>query len=167
MNPKNVVGKNGRLENFLSKMRVTESMEIIVNDLSDLDAAAVRLIEFAGDRKKFLLNGEIGAGKTTFVKAIGRHLGVKDAITSPTFSLINEYPLEQAATGDSGSLYHIDLYRIESLQEAINIGITDYLDNSAYCFIEWPELVEGLLPDEVVKINIEILENSSRKVIFL
>lgn len=142
-------------------------MEIIVKSPEELTQLAQTLLEYAGGRKKFFLYGEIGAGKTTFVKALCALLGVEDNVTSPTFSLINEYEYKSSKKGDTGIIYHLDLYRLEHLQEAIDIGIEDILYDNHLCLVEWPELIETLAPNNIVKINIEILDNSSRKVIFL
>ena len=142
-------------------------MEIIVKSPEELTQLAQSLLEYAGDRKKFFLYGEIGAGKTTFTKAFCALLGVEDNVTSPTFSLINEYEYSSSKTGDKEIVFHLDLYRLEHLQEAVDIGIEDILYDNHLCLVEWPELIETLAPQDVVKINIEILDNSSRKVIFL
>ena len=136
-------------------------MEYIINSTQELPALAKALIQFAEDRKKIMLYGEIGAGKTTFVKAICQELKVSEAANSPTFSLINEY-----LTDADQSVYHIDLYRLKDLSEALDIGIEDYLYNASYCFIEWPEIIESLLPDEIVRVHFELQEDGSRKVLF-
>ena len=142
-------------------------MEVFVEKVEDLKPLVGQLLKFAGSRKKWLFTGEIGAGKTTLIQAICRYFKVNEKVTSPTFSLINEYSGVQPENDASILLYHMDLYRLEQLQEAIDIGIEDYLYDEHYCFIEWPALIQPILPDEVLKINIEILENSSRKIIFL
>ena len=137
-------------------------MEISVYSLSDLDQAAAQLLAFAGERRKFAFYGEIGAGKTTFIQAICRRLGVREAVVSPTFALVNEY-----RTDDDELIYHLDLYRLKNVQEALDIGIEDRLYDENYCFIEWPELVEDLLPEDTVRIKLSIVENSTRKILFL
>lgn len=108
--------------------------------------------------KKVVLYGQIGAGKTTFVKAFCQQLQTQENAHSPTFSLVNEY--EYA----NGFIYHFDLYRLESLEEAIDIGIEDYLDDEHYCFIEWAELIDNILPDEVIELHFTPNENGSRTV---
>jgi len=140
-------------------------MEIVIDGTENLKEAVAQLIKYAGDCKKWIFIGEIGAGKTTFVQSICKELGVKDKVTSPTFSLINEYTYNE--NGKPGLIYHIDLYRLKDLDEAINIGIEDYLYDENYCFIEWPQLIAPILPDKVVEINLEIIEDSKRKMIFL
>ncbi|MEM9824033.1 MAG: tRNA (adenosine(37)-N6)-threonylcarbamoyltransferase complex ATPase subunit type 1 TsaE, partial [Bacteroidota bacterium] len=129
--------------------------------------AVEKLLQFADSRRKWLFTGEIGAGKTTLIQSICAHFSVLEKVTSPTFSLINEYSGSHPKNGASMLFYHMDLYRLDQMQEAIDIGIEDYLYDEHYCFIEWPALIEAILPTEVLKINIEILENSSRKIIFL
>jgi len=134
-------------------------MEILVQSLEDLDQAAVQLFAFAGERRKFAFYGEIGAGKTTFIQAICRQLGVREDVVSPTFALVNEY------TSSAGALiYHLDLYRLRNIQEALDIGIEDMLYDENFCLIEWPELVEDLLPDDAVRIKLSIVGNSVRKI---
>ncbi len=140
-------------------------MEHHIQNIDQLDALVPVLLEFAGDRRKLLFTGEIGAGKTTFIQSICRHLGVEGRITSPTFSLINEYSYPEE--GEEKNIYHMDLYRLKTLEEALDIGIEEYLEGPSFCLIEWPEIIEDLWPNEPVKINIEILEDSRRKILFL
>ena len=146
-------------------MERENSINITAENPAEMEQVAIRLLAHAGQRRCFLLYGEIGAGKTTLVKAICRQLGVEQAATSPTFSLVNEYTYP--AEGKQAVVFHIDLYRLKSLQEAIDIGIEDYLYQPAYCFIEWPELVEDIVPEDAVKIYIQISEHSGRKILFL
>lgn len=141
-------------------------MEHHIKSLDELPELAKTLIAFAGKRKKMLFNGEIGAGKTTFIKILCKTLGVDNGVSSPTFSLINEYVVE-SSNMQKNLIHHIDLYRLNDAEEAIDIGIEDYLHGPHYCFIEWPDIITHLLPEDVVKINIEILEDSSRKILFL
>lgn len=136
-------------------------MEIRIESQQGLEKAAGRLLELAAGRRIFAFSGEIGAGKTTFIQAVCRRLGVREKVTSPTFALVNEYE------GQAGRIYHLDLYRLEDLEEALAIGIEEVLDSEAYCLIEWPEVIEALLPEDSVRINIEIVENSTRKILFL
>jgi len=136
-------------------------MEIIVKNLAELPNAAQKISKYAGDRKIWLFSGEIGAGKTTLIQRICQFYGITEKVTSPTYSLINQYKLEQ------GILYHLDLYRLNSLDEAIDIGIEDLLYGDSRCLIEWPDLITPLLPEEVLKIKLEIVEDSKRKIILL
>ncbi len=141
-------------------------MELVIESIDQLPETARLLLDHAADRKKWLFTGEIGAGKTTLIQSICDILGVKDKVTSPTFSLINEYSITNKQ-GQSSQLSHIDLYRLNKLEEAVDIGIEDYLYDENYCFIEWPDLIRPILPDNVVEIKLEIIENSKRKIIFL
>lgn len=141
-------------------------MEFIVENLASLSNATAQLFTFAAERPKMAFYGEIGAGKTTFIQAICRQLGVHEAVVSPTFALVNEYTYIDNFNKEK-ILYHLDLYRLKNVQEALDIGIEDRLYDENYCLIEWPELVEDLLPDDVIRIKIEALHNSTRKILFL
>lgn len=118
--------------------------------LDDLADVAKQIKTFAGDIKIWLLSGDLGAGKTTLLKEIARFLDIQDNITSPTFGLVNEY-----RNWDEEVFYHFDFYRIETLQEVVDIGFDEYIDSGAYCFIEWPEKIEALLPEKFVLIRIK------------
>ena len=142
-------------------------MNVIVDHPTDMKKAVAQLLEYAAGRKTFALSGEIGAGKTTFVQAFCRYFGVREPVTSPTFSLVNEYEYQDPETGTTGWIYHLDLYRLEHIEEALNIGIEEILYSNDYVLIEWPELIEPLLPEDTVRINIEIVNNSRRKILFL
>ena len=135
-------------------------MEIRINNTDGLAAAAKLFIEAMGERKVFAFYGKMGAGKTTFIKAICEALGVEDVVTSPTFAIVNEY-----MTPQKGAIYHFDFYRIKNLREAYDIGAEEYFYSGCPCFIEWPELIEELLPEDVVKVNIEVHEDGSRTVL--
>ena len=134
-------------------------MEIQIQDLEHIREAARQFIAAMGDRKVFAFYGSMGAGKTTFVKAVCEELGVEDVITSPTFAIINEY---QSREGDT--IYHFDFYRIKKLEEVYDMGYEDYFYSGALCFIEWPELIEDLLPEDAVKVSITEKEDGSRAV---
>ncbi len=136
-------------------------MELIVENLTELQAAAKEIVEYAADHKIWLFSGEIGAGKTTLIQRICQSNGVTEKVTSPTYSLINQYE------ANGGIIYHLDLYRLNSLDEAIDIGIEDLLYGDSLCLIEWPDLIAPLLPLEVLKIKVEIVEDSKRKIILL
>lgn len=124
-------------------------MEIRVKDINDVPRAAAEFIKGMGDHHIFAFYGEMGAGKTTFISEICRQLGVDETSGSPSFSIANEYETER------GIIYHFDFYRLESVKEALEIGVEDYFDSGALCFIEWPEMIGNLLPDEAVKVTIE------------
>ena len=133
-------------------------MEIKIQSLESIHEAAREFIAAMGDNTVFALYGKMGAGKTTFVKALCEELGVTDVITSPTFAIVNEYRSDE--TGEL--IYHFDFYRIMKLSEVYDMGYEDYFYSGALCFIEWPELVEELLPGNAVKVTIEELEDGNR-----
>ena len=133
-------------------------MEITISNLDSIREAAREFISVIGDHKVFAFYGSMGAGKTTFVKAICEELGVEDVITSPTFAIINEY------SGRDGVIYHFDFYRIKKLEEVYDMGYEDYFYSGALCFIEWPELIEDVLPEDAVKVRITENADGSRSV---
>ena len=135
-------------------------MKLVINNLSDLDSVAKKFIDNMGNRKVFAFYGEMGAGKTTFIKAICGALGVTETITSPTFAIVNEY---MKADGDP--IFHFDFYRIKDIDEAYDFGYEDYFYSGHLCFIEWPQLVEPLLPENVVKVQIVIEDNEQRTIL--
>jgi len=132
-------------------------MEIIIKDKRHLHTAAKQLLKQSGENKLFAFYGAMGSGKTTFIKAICESLGAVDIVSSPTFTLVNEYK-----TSDGESIFHIDFYRIKKQEEVFDFGIEEYLTGDSYCFMEWPELVEGILPPETVKVKITVDENEQR-----
>ena len=134
-------------------------MEIRIENLDNIRAAAREFIENMGDARVFAFYGKMGAGKTTLVKAICEELGVEDVITSPTFAIINEYEGEE-------TIYHFDFYRIKKLEEVYDMGYEDYFYSGALCFIEWPELIEEILPDDAVRVSIIEQQDGSRLVKF-
>lgn len=134
-------------------------MEIKIQSLDHIHEAAREFIAAMGDNTVFALYGKMGAGKTTFIKALCQELGVEDVVTSPTFAVINEYRSDIAGE----LIYHFDFYRIKKLEEVYDMGYEDYFYSGALCFIKWPELVEELLPGNTIKVTIEELEDGSRK----
>ena len=134
---------------------------IYIENLNSINIAAQDFIKKIKNKKVFAFYGEMGAGKTTFIKAICENLGVEDMINSPTFSIVNEY-----LDADGNIIYHMDCYRIEKESEATDIGVTGYLYSGNYCFIEWPEKIKRLLPDDMVKVKIAETENGTRIVEF-
>lgn len=136
--------------------------EITINGLDSINEAAKEFVNNMGDAKVFAFYGKMGAGKTTFVKAVCECLGVEDVITSPTFAIVNEYT--SATTGDA--IYHFDFYRIKKLEEVYDMGYEDYFYSGSLCFLEWPELIEDLLPEDATKVTIEETEDGSRVVKF-
>lgn len=142
-------------------------MEWQIEHLESLSQYSHKLLETFPNTRVFAFTGEVGAGKTTFIQSLCKQLGVTSAVTSPTFALVNEYPYTDAASGLPQSVYHLDLYRLRSIEEALEIGVEDYLYSQKYCFVEWPELIEPLLPEDTVRIHFEILSDSQRKMLFL
>ena len=136
-------------------------MEIRINDLEHIREAARQFIDAMGDQQVYAFYGHMGAGKTTFIKAICEELGVDDVVTSPTFAIVNEYT---AAHGTP--IYHFDFYRIKKLEEVYDMGYEDYFYGNGLCFIEWPEMMEELLPDGATKVQITENSDGTRTVIF-
>ena len=137
-----------------------KNMEIIIKDIESIGTAARQFVNEIGSHKVFAFYGTMGAGKTTFIKAVCEVLGVKDVITSPTFAIVNEYE------SDNGPIFHFDFYRIKKLEEVYDMGYEDYFYSGSLCLIEWPELIEELLPEDAVKVSITEQEDGSRKVEF-
>lgn len=134
---------------------------LTIANLEALPSAAREFIADMGDRTVVALHGEMGAGKTTFINALCRELGVEtDPTTSPTFALVNEYRSDTTAE----LIYHFDLYRLESLDEAIDMGIEDYLDCGALCLIEWPDVIDPMLPDDTIDLTITENPDGSRAI---
>lgn len=133
-------------------------MNITINSESELSSAAQRLLEAFPAARSFAFHGEMGAGKTTFIKAICIELGVKDGMSSPTFSLVNEY-----ITQNGEPIYHFDFYRIDSEDDAYNAGLHEYFDSGSYCFVEWPEKVPSILPTNTV--HVTMLEENSVRIV--
>ena len=132
--------------------------EIIINSLQDLDRAAGEFLEEIGDNKIIALYAPMGAGKTTFTTALCKRLGVvEDAVSSPTFAIVNEY-----RTSSGEPMYHFDFYRITKLQEAVDIGFFDYIDSGDLCIMEWPENIEDILSEETLRVSIKVLPDESR-----
>jgi len=127
----------------------------------ELKEAAERLLKETEGRRIYALFGAMGAGKTTFVKAICEVLGSTDTVVSPTFTIVNEY-----TTKEKDPVYHFDFYRINKITEVYDIGIDEYFDSGNFCFMEWPELVEEILPPETVRVNINIMPDDSREITF-
>jgi len=136
-------------------------MEIKIDKLENIHEAAKKFIEAMGDGNVFAFYGMMGAGKTTFIKAVCECLGVEDVITSPTFAIVNEY-----RSRTSELIYHFDFYRIKKLDEVYDLGYEDYFYSGALCFVEWPELIEELLPEDAIKVTISEQEDGSRTVSF-
>ena len=136
-------------------------MELIFS-LEEIDAAAQELLSIAKGRKIFAIQGQMGAGKTTFIHSLCEVMGVVDNISSPTFSIINQY-----ATGASEIIYHMDLYRLKDEEEAVNSGVEDCLLSGNTCLVEWPEKAWGIFPEQCLHLLIELIDEHSRKLVLL
>lgn len=134
-------------------------MQLIIDSESELDNVASKIIEYSQGEKIWAIFGDMGAGKTTLIRAIARNYRIEDNVHSPTFSIVNEY-----ANDDGDVFYHFDFYRIKDLTEAMDIGVEEYLDSGCHCFIEWPAKVSALLPDQYIKIEISIVSQTGRKI---
>lgn len=126
-----------------------------INQIDQLTVIAEAILQLANNCHVFVFEGEMGSGKTTLIKAMCEKLGVKDSVTSPTYSIVNEYKAVQ-------KMYHMDLYRLHNFEEVWAIGIEEYLNSGSYCFIEWPQLIIHLLPSNTAYVQIQILQNGER-----
>ena len=135
--------------------------EIIINGTQDLPRAAKVFLEKIGDRRIIAFYGSMGAGKTTFITALCNALGVDDIVTSPTFTIVNEYRDKEGEY-----VYHFDFYRINRLSEAMDIGLFEYFDSGCLCLMEWPEMLQELLPEETVKVQILTDDENTRRLLF-
>ena len=131
-------------------------MNLPVKSIDELRGAAKQLIEFADKEKIFLFYGDMGAGKTTLIKSLCECLGVHEPVTSPTFSIVNEYD------GEGTRVFHFDFYRLKNQSEALDMGYEEYFYSGNYCFIEWPEKIAGLLPPHYIRIDIQVLDSNER-----
>ena len=128
------------------------------------EVAATDILEKCADRRVFAFDGKMGAGKTTFIKCLCEAMGTEDVVNSPTFAIVNVYEVE--AKGERQEVYHFDCYRIKDIREAMDFGAEEYLYSRNYCFIEWAEMIEPLLPEDTVWVKIEVEENGERTLSF-
>ena len=133
--------------------------ELEIQSLDTIHKTAQKFIELIGDNTVFAFNGKMGAGKTTFIKAICEVMGVKETVNSPTFSIVNEYE-----SAEGRIIFHFDCYRINKVQEALDFGAEEYLYSGNLCFIEWSENIAPILPESIVNVDIEETENGKRKI---
>jgi tRNA threonylcarbamoyladenosine biosynthesis protein TsaE len=135
-------------------------MNVPVKNIDGLKHAAEELISFGGEEKIFLFYGDMGAGKTTFIKSLCESLGTHEQVTSPTFSIVNEYD------GEKTKIYHFDFYRLKKQNEALDLGYEEYFYSGNYCFIEWPEKIAGLLPEHYIRVDVQVLDEHERLLTF-
>ena len=133
-------------------------MLLNITSIAKLPVAALQIIEIAADFRVFLFYGDMGAGKTTLIKSLCEQLGVTDVVTSPTFSIVNEYAGPE-------KIYHFDFYRLKTQAEALDLGYEEYFYSGAYCFIEWPEKIPDLLPSHYIRIVIKVSSDNARQII--
>ena len=134
--------------------------ELVIKDTDHIGETAREFVRLMGDDTVFAFYGKMGAGKTTFIKALCKELGVEDEVNSPTFAIVNEY--RSATTAEL--IYHFDFYRIKKLEEVYDLGYEDYFYSGALCFIEWPELIDDLLPSDAKKVTITENSDGSRTI---
>jgi tRNA threonylcarbamoyladenosine biosynthesis protein TsaE len=135
-------------------------VQLTAQSTSDLPYIASSLLNYAGNQKIFLFYGDMGAGKTTFIKSLCEYLGTREIVTSPTFSIVNEYG------GEGNRIYHFDFYRLKNQSEALDLGYEEYFYSGNYCFIEWPEKIADLLPPHYIRVSIQVLDNNGRLLTF-
>lgn len=134
-------------------------MLLTLPSISELPSVASAIIKHSDNSRIFLFYGDMGAGKTTLIKALCEYLGTVEPVTSPTFSIVNEY------AGSDNKIYHFDFYRLKNETEALDMGYEEYFYSDAYCFIEWPEKIAGLLPEHYVSIQLKVIDHNSRQII--
>jgi tRNA threonylcarbamoyladenosine biosynthesis protein TsaE len=133
-------------------------LNLHTSSIADLPGAASSILKYAGTNRILLFYGDMGAGKTTLIKTLCEQLGVIDAVTSPTFSIVNEY------AGTEGPVFHFDFYRLRNQTEALDMGYEEYLNSGNYSFIEWPEKISDLIPDQYTSIRITVIDENSRQI---
>mgnify|MGYP006313518173 CR=1 FL=1 len=145
---------------------------IVLVNAQGVEVTATDILEKCGSKRVFAFDGKMGAGKTTFIKHLCEAMGTEDVVNSPTFAIVNVYEVEairllgEKARGEREEVYHFDCYRIKDLREAMDMGTEEYLYSGNYCFIEWAEMIEPLLPEDTVWVKIEVMENGERRLSF-
>ncbi len=131
-------------------------MTLIISNINSINETAEQILSAFPEARIFAFYGEMGAGKTTIIKALCKKLGVTDSMSSPSYSIVNQYNGKE-------TVYHIDFFRLKTIKEAFAIGIDEYINSKKYCFIEWSQIIEPLLPKSTIKINITVKENGMRE----
>ena len=144
---------------IVERKKSKEESLILLNERGE-EVSALEILKACEPHRVFAFDGQMGAGKTTFIKKLCEEMGTVDVVNSPTFAIVNVYDVEQPYRGE---VYHFDCYRLKDIREAIDFGAEEYLYSGNYCFIEWPEMIEAILPDDTVWIKIELQENGERK----
>lgn len=143
-------------------LKIDEKSNLLLLNERNETLSALELLKACAQRKVFAFDGPMGAGKTTFIKKLCEEMGTTDVVNSPTFAIVNVYDVEQPYHGE---VYHFDCYRLKELREALDLGAEEYLYSGNYCFIEWPEKIEALLPEETVWVKIVPMPNGERKLV--
>ncbi|PSR05509.1 MAG: tRNA (adenosine(37)-N6)-threonylcarbamoyltransferase complex ATPase subunit type 1 TsaE [Bacteroidetes bacterium SW_11_45_7] len=143
---------------------MTEQLVERTYELSHIQSIANELAPICQSRKKVAFLGEMGAGKTTLIQALCQALGSSEHATSPTFAIMNQYAIEDVHQQSLSKIWHIDLYRLTSMEEALDVGIEEYLDNNDFCFIEWPQIIQDLLPPETIWVELTQVADNKRKI---
>lgn len=144
----------------IKKGNFSDSKALILLDEEGKDVSPIEILQKTEPHRVYAFEGQMGAGKTTFIKSLCEAMGTIDIVNSPTFAIVNVYDVEQPYRGE---VYHFDCYRLKDIREAMDFGAEEYLYSGNYCFIEWPRMMEALLPDDTIWINITPLENGDRK----
>ena len=144
---------------IVERKKSKEESLLLLNERGE-EVSALEILKACEPHRVFAFDGQMGAGKTTFIKKLCEEMGTVDVVNSPTFAIVNVYDVEQPYRGE---VYHFDCYRLKDIREAIDFGAEEYLYSGNYCFIEWPEMIEAILPDDTVWIKIEPQENGDRK----
>ena len=139
----------------------SENSLMLLNERGE-EVSALEILRECAPHRVFAFEGQMGAGKTTFIKKLCEEMGTMDIVNSPTFAIVNVYDVEQPYKGE---VYHFDCYRLKDIREAMDFGAEEYLYSGNYCFIEWPEKIEALLPEDTVRVKIEVRENGERTLI--
>jgi tRNA threonylcarbamoyladenosine biosynthesis protein TsaE len=155
--PPDLPSREGRINE--SHQNGEEGRLVLLNERGE-EVSPLEILKEAEPHRVFAFEGEMGAGKTTFIKSLCEAMGTEDIVNSPTFAIVNVYDVEQPYKGE---VYHFDCYRLKDIREAIDFGAEDYLYSGNYCFIEWPDMIEALLPDDTVYVKITPLENGDRR----
>ena len=143
-------------------IKIDDNSNILLLDEKNTQVSALEILKRTEPHRVFAFEGKMGAGKTTFIKKLCEEMGTRDIVNSPTFAIVNVYDVEQPYKGE---VYHFDCYRLKDIREAMDFGAEEYLYSGNYCFIEWPEKVEALLPEDTVRVKIEVRENGERSMI--